>query len=233
MRLILLGSPGAGKGVIAKLLSQTLSLPRISTGDILRQAINEETPLGRSAKACVESGGLVSDEIMISLIKERLSATDCERGFILDGFPRTLSQARALSNMEEAMGIAPSTAINLSVPRKVVISRLSGRRVCPSCEALYHVENMPPRKEGICDRCGSQIITREDDQESVVERRLLLYEKEAGPLLRFYKKKALLKSVNSNEKPEKILESILALITKDKSSAPVHQCTSHQLGVRR
>ncbi|MBT9131677.1 adenylate kinase [candidate division NPL-UPA2 bacterium Unc8] len=212
MRLILLGPPGAGKGVIAKLLSEKLSLPHISTGDILRRAINEETPLGRDAKACVESGGLLSNEIMISLIKERLSATDCERGFILDGFPRTLNQAKALSNMEAASGVAPGIAINLDAPREVLISRLSGRRVCPSCQALYHVENMPPRKEGICDGCGSQIVIREDDQESVVKERLLRYEEEVKSLFEFYKERNLLKEVNSNMEPEKVLKNILKVI---------------------
>lgn len=212
MKLVLLGPPGVGKGTIAKALAEKLSLPHISTGDMLRQVIREDTLLGRELKACVESGGLVSDEMMVSLVKERLVSPDCERGFILDGFPRTLSQARSLSDIEKASGAAPTAAIYLNAPREVIISRLSGRLICLSCQALYHVENMPPKKEGICDRCGGELVVRKDDRENIVLERLLRYEEEAKSLLEFYKKRNLLREVNSNMEPEKVLEGILALI---------------------
>lgn len=212
MSLILLGPPGVGKGTIAKILAEELSLPHISTGDMLRQAIREETSLGRELKACVESGGLVSDEMMVSLVKERLSVPDCERGFILDGFPRTLSQAKSLSGIEAALGIAPSTAIYLDAPREVLDSRLSGRLICSSCQKIYNAKNMPPEKNGVCDCCGGKVVVREDDKESVVRKRLLRYEEEIKSLLEFYKKRNLLKEIDSNMGPEKVLKNILALI---------------------
>lgn len=210
MRLILLGLPGAGKGTIAKILAERLSLPHISTGDILRQAIREETPLGQKLKTCVESGGLVSDELMTSLIKERLS--DCGRGFILDGFPRTLTQARSLSEIEAASGVEPSIAIYLGAPREILISRLSERLICSSCQRIYNARNMPPKKSGICDSCGGKVVAREDDREEVVRKRLLRHEEEIKSLVEFYKKKNLLKEVSSNMEPEKVARNILALI---------------------
>lgn len=213
MRLILLGPPGVGKGTIAKALADKLSLPHISTGDMLRQAIREETSLGKKLKACVESGRLVSDEIMVSLVKERIASPDCERGFILDGFPRTLSQARSLSDIEKALRVTPSIAIYLDAPREVIINRLSGRLICSSCQRIYHAKNMPPLKSGICDSCGGKLVVREDDRENVVRERLLRYEEEAKPLLEFYKKRNILRKINFDMEPEKALEEILAFLS--------------------
>jgi adenylate kinase len=209
MRLILLGPPGVGKGTIAKALAEKLSLPHISTGDMLRQAIRQKTSLGKKLKACVESGGLVPDEMMVSLIKERVSLPDCERGFILDGFPRTIGQARSLSDIETG---AAALAIYLNASREVIISRLSGRLICSSCQRIYHAKNMPSSKPGVCDSCGGKLVVREDDRENVVRERLLRYEEEARSLLEFYRERNLLREVNSNMEPEKVLENILLLI---------------------
>lgn len=190
MRIVLLGPPGVGKGTQAAKLADHLGVPRISTGDILRRNVAQGTPLGQEAKAFMEAGKLVPDELVIAMTAERLKEPDAKRGFILDGFPRTITQAKALELMTPLDHV-----VNFYVEPEELIKRSSGRRVCPNCEAVYHVVSNPPRKEGICDKCGMKLVTRPDDREDVVRTRIETYEKQTAPLIQHYKEKGLLREV--------------------------------------
>ncbi len=214
MRIVLLGAPGSGKGTEARILSEKLSIPHISTGDILRQAIAEKTPLGRKAKSYVEGGGLVPDEVMVGLVEERLRKDDASKGFILDGFPRTLAQAETLQGTLEELGSSLDLVLHLDAPVEVLVERLAGRRVCRKCQALFHVRNMPPKKEGICDNCGGELYQRPDDGEKVVRNRLKIYGSTVEELLDYYREIGLLHMVRSDEGPEKTFEGIWKLIRK-------------------
>ena len=191
MRLILLGAPGAGKGTQAEILSKELNIPTISTGNILRAAMKNGTPVGLKAKSYVEAGKLVPDEVVIGIIRERLAEDDCKNGFILDGFPRTVPQAEAL----EAMGVQIDKVIEISVPDEAIKARLGGRRVCESCGATYHIEFNPPKVEGKCDKCGGNAVQRKDDAPETVIDRLKTYHEATAPLVDFYKGKGKLKTV--------------------------------------
>lgn len=191
MKLILLGAPGAGKGTQAEFISQRLNIPTISTGNILRTAMKEGTPLGHQVKDYMAAGKLVPDDIIIDVITERLKEDDCANGFILDGVPRTLVQADAL----EHHGINIDVALSLEVDDSIIVERMSGRRTCPHCGATYHIHNAPPKQEGKCDKCGSDLIQREDDKEETVLRRLKIYHENTAPLEKHYEEKGLLKCV--------------------------------------
>ena len=193
MRLILLGAPGAGKGTQAEVLSKLLSIPTISTGNILRAAMKEGTPVGLQAKAYVEAGQLVPDEVIINIIKERLAQPDCANGYILDGVPRTIPQAEAM----EKMGIAIDCALSIEVEDQVIVDRLGGRRVCKDCGATFHMVSHPPKKEGVCDECGGEVICRKDDAPETVKARLVTYHRETEPLKEFYAQRGLLKTVEN------------------------------------
>ena len=193
MRLILLGAPGAGKGTQAEVLSKLLDIPTISTGNILRAAMKEGTPVGLQAKAYVEAGQLVPDEVIINIIKERLAQPDCANGYILDGVPRTLPQAEAM----EKMGIAIDCALSIEVEDQVIVDRLGGRRVCKDCGATYHMASHRPQKDGVCDACGGEVICRKDDAPETVKARLVTYHKETEPLKEFYAQRGLLKTVEN------------------------------------
>ena len=193
MRLILLGAPGAGKGTQAEVLSKLLAIPTISTGNILRAAMKEGTPVGLQAKAYVEAGRLVPDEVIINIIKERLAQPDCEAGYILDGVPRTIPQAEAM----EKMGIAIDCALSIEVEDQVIVDRLGGRRVCKDCGATYHMASHRPRQEGVCDNCGGDVICRKDDAPETVRARLVTYHRETEPLKEFYAQRGLLKTVEN------------------------------------
>ena len=193
MRLILLGAPGAGKGTQAEVLSQLLSIPTISTGNILRAAVKAGTPVGLQAKAYMEAGQLVPDEVIIAIIKERLAEPDCANGYILDGVPRTIPQAEAM----EKMGIVIDCALSIEVEDQVIVDRLGGRRVCKDCGATYHMVSHPPRQEGVCDECGGEVICRADDAPETVKARLVTYHKETEPLKEFYAQRGLLKAVEN------------------------------------
>ena len=193
MRLILLGAPGAGKGTQAEVLSQLLSIPTISTGNILRAAMKEGTPVGLQAKAYVEAGQLVPDEVIINIIKERLSQPDCANGYILDGVPRTIPQAEAM----EKMGIVIDCALSIEVEDQVIVDRLGGRRVCKDCGATFHMVSHPPKQEGVCDNCGGEVICRKDDAPETVKARLVTYHKETEPLKEFYAQRGLLRTVEN------------------------------------
>lgn len=195
MKLILLGAPGAGKGTQAEFISEKLSIPTISTGNIIREAMREGTEMGTLAKSFVDKGNLVPDEVVIGIIKERLSQDDCANGFILDGFPRTIPQAEALDNM----GITIDKVLSIEVADKDIVRRMSGRRVCPACGASYHIEYKKPAKEGICNLCGAQLIIRNDDKPETVLERLKIYHDQTEPLKDYYKKQDKLLVVQGQE----------------------------------
>lgn len=187
MKIVLLGAPGAGKGTHAQYLSDKYDLPHISTGDIFRANLKEGTPLGLKAKAYMDRGELVPDELTVDLVLDRLTRPDCEKGFILDGFPRNLSQADALTAALWEKGQAIDCALHFTISQDVILARMSGRRVCPSCGASYNVNGMPPKKEGICDRCGGAVIQREDDKPETVLKRLEVYREQTEPIVAYYR----------------------------------------------
>ena len=193
MKLILLGAPGAGKGTQAEILSKKLGIPTISTGNILRAAIKNGTPVGLKAKSYVESGALVPDDVIIGIMAERLAEGDCAKGYILDGMPRTIPQAEAL----EAAGVGIDCALSIEIADETIIERMSGRRTCTSCGATYHVVSAPPKTEGVCDNCGAELTIRKDDAPETVKSRLEVYHKETEPLKAFYEARGKLKSVEN------------------------------------
>ncbi len=195
MNLILLGAPGAGKGTQAEIICEKMSIPAISTGNIIREAIKNGTEVGLQAKSYIDSGNLVPDEVVIGIIKERLDKDDCANGFILDGFPRTIPQAEAL----DAMGVRIDTVLEIDVADEKVVARLSGRRVCPDCGASYHTEYKKPSKDGICDSCGAELIIRKDDKPETVLDRLNVYHSQTEPLKDYYKNCGKLKIVKGQE----------------------------------
>ena len=201
MRLILLGAPGSGKGTIAKMLVQEFGLVQISTGDILRGAIAAGTPVGRNAEAYMKRGDLVPDAVIMGIMEERLREPDCAKGFILDGFPRTIPQAESLELLAEKLGIRIDAVYNLDVPEEVVVQRISGRRTCsnPACQATYNLVKMAPKKENICDKCGAALMQRADEKEDVVRARLSTYNEKTAPLVDFYDRKGLLVTVSGDE----------------------------------
>ena len=195
MNLILLGAPGAGKGTQAEVICNKLSIPAISTGNIIREALSKGTEMGIKAKSFIDAGQLVPDEVVIGIIKERLAKDDCQNGFILDGFPRTIPQAEAL----DAMGIVIDKVIDIEVPDEKIVKRMSGRRVCSSCGASYHLEYKKPEKEGICNNCGSPLVQRKDDHPDTVLDRLKVYHEQTEPLKDYYQKAGTLKIVEGQE----------------------------------
>ncbi len=195
MKLILLGAPGAGKGTQAEIICEKLSIPTISTGNIIREAMKNGTEMGIKAKAAVEAGQLVSDDVVIGIIKERLAMDDCKNGFILDGFPRTIPQAEALDNL----GVEIDCVLDIDVKDEAIAARLGGRRVCPACGASYHLEYKKPAKDGICNQCGAELIQRKDDAPETVLERLAIYHEQTEPLKSYYSKTGKLKSVPGQE----------------------------------
>ncbi len=195
MNLIFLGAPGAGKGTQAEVVSEALGIPQISTGNILREAAKNGTEYGLKAKAAMDAGALVSDDIVIGILKERIAEDDCKNGFILDGFPRTVPQAEAL----DAMSVKIDKVIEISVPDETIKQRVSGRRVCEGCGASYHIEFKPSRKEGVCDKCGAATVIRKDDQPETVIERLKTYHEKTAPLKDYYEKQGKLVTVEGQE----------------------------------
>lgn len=205
MKLILLGAPGAGKGTQAEKICEAYKIPTISTGNILRAALKSGSEIGLKAKSYMESGALVPDEVLIEIIKDRLAEKDCENGFILDGFPRTIPQAEAL----DSMGVAIDKCLNIEVADDAIVARMSGRRVCEKCGASYHVMFKKPSKEGICDSCGGTLVQRKDDEESTVLARLKNYHSQTEPLKNYYEKQGKLVSVEGTGSIEEITKACL------------------------
>jgi adenylate kinase len=212
MNLIFLGAPGAGKGTLAGIVSKEYAIPQISTGDLFREAVNHGTELGLKVKGIMQRGELVPDELTVALVRERLERPDTTRGYIMDGFPRTIPQAQALASIQRIDG-----AINFSSDDQVVIRRLSGRRVCRACGAIYHVDNIPPRVEGVCDRCGGELYIRDDDRIESIRNRLKVYREQTEPLIEHYRGLGLLYEIDSSQSVEDsaaqlrpILESLRA-----------------------
>ncbi len=204
MRLILLGAPGAGKGTQAEILSKLLDIPTISTGNILRAAVKDGTPVGLEAKSFMDAGKLVPDSVIIEILRDRLSQPDCENGYILDGVPRTIPQAKAM----EEMGIEIDCALSIEIEDETIVKRMSGRRTCHGCGASFHIVSNPPKVEGICDICGSQLEIRSDDAPETVKARLKTYHEETEPLLSFYSERNKLKSVENQSSIEKTTDVI-------------------------
>jgi adenylate kinase len=199
MKIILLGAPGAGKGTVAKLLTDYDGSVQISTGDILRAAVREGTDLGKEAKAYMDRGDLVPDSLIMNIMEVRLQAPDCAKGFILDGFPRTIGQADSLKGILKKLNLKLDMVVNLEVPREVILDRLTTRRTCskPSCQAIYNVKSMPPAADGTCTKCGSKVIQRDDETETAILFRLETYNQKTAPLIGFYEKEGLLKNFTS------------------------------------
>ncbi|MDD4342927.1 MAG: adenylate kinase [Eubacteriales bacterium] len=214
MRILLMGPPGAGKGTQAEKLTEILNIPHISTGDMFRKAIKDQTDLGKQAKSFMDKGELVPDEVTVGIVKDRIKEEDCKNGFLLDGFPRTVVQANALGKMLEDLGIKLDSVINVEVPYKDLIGRLTGRRICRSCGATYHMIFNPPKGEGVCDKCGGELYQRDDDTEETAKNRLLVYEKQTAPLLEYYNNTGLLVNINGNQLMEEVLAEILKVLGK-------------------
>ena len=205
MRLILLGPPGAGKGTQAEVLTKMLGVPQISTGDMLRSAVKNGTPVGLQAKSIMDAGGLVPDDVIIGVVKERLTGKDCEKGYIFDGMPRTIAQAEAL----DEQGITIDTVLSIEVPDEVIVDRLGGRRTCPDCGMIFHIKTKPPATPDICDACGAKLTIRKDDAAETIRSRLETYHKETEPLKDYYKAQGKLKSINGSGSVE---ESNIAVL---------------------
>jgi len=214
VKLLIMGPPGAGKGTQAEKIVKEFAIVHISTGDMFRAALKNQTPLGLKAKEYMDKGELVPDEVVIAMVEERISAPDCAKGFLLDGFPRTIPQAEALDKKLAEMGITLNGVINIEVPREDLIARLTGRRVCRQCGATYHVKFNPPKTEGVCDACGGELYQRSDDSLETVTNRLDVYEAQTAPLKEYYAKTGLLINIDGTKSIEEVFSSIKDALTK-------------------
>ncbi len=212
MKIIMLGAPGAGKGTQAKMIADKYSIPHISTGDIFRANIKNNTELGKKAKTYMDQGLLVPDELVVDLIMDRFKEADCANGYVLDGFPRTIPQAEALDNALNAVGEKVDYAINVEVPDANIVTRMSGRRACVGCGATYHIVYNPARTENICDRCGKELILRDDDKPETVQKRLAVYHEQTQPLISYYEKKGVLKEVDGTVDMKDVFGAIVAIL---------------------
>jgi adenylate kinase len=212
MKIIMLGAPGAGKGTQAKMIADKYGVPHVSTGDIFRANIKNGTELGMEAKKYMDQGLLVPDELTVKILLDRVSQPDCKNGYVLDGFPRTIPQAEVLDKALAKLGESIDYAIDVDVPDENIVKRMSGRRACVSCGATYHVVHVPPKKEGICDRCGSELILRDDDKPETVKNRLDVYHKQTQPLIDFYTKKGVLKTVDGTVDMQDVFKAIVAIL---------------------
>jgi len=215
MRIILMGPPGAGKGTQAEKLTEKLGIPHISTGDMFRKAIKEGTELGNKARSFMDQGKLVPDEVTVGIVKERLSEPDCQNGFLLDGFPRTVPQADALDEILAELNMVLDAVINIEVNRESLIERLTGRRVCKACGATYHVLFNPSNADSKCDKCGGELYQRNDDKLETVGNRLDVYEEQTAPLIKYYLEKGLLKEIDGAQTMEKVLTDICTVLGRE------------------
>ena len=212
MKIIMLGAPGAGKGTQAKMIAEKYGLPHISTGDIFRANIKNGTELGKEAKEYMDKGLLVPDELTVRLLLDRVAQDDCKNGYVLDGFPRTIPQAEVLDAELAKLGEKVDYAINVDVPDENIVNRMSGRRACLNCGATYHIVSIPPKKEGICDVCGSELVLRDDDKPETVQNRLKVYHDQTQPLIDFYEKKGVLRSVDGTLPMEEVFTAITKIL---------------------
>ena len=212
MKIIMLGAPGAGKGTQAKMIADKYQVPHVSTGDIFRANIKEGTELGKEAKTYMDKGLLVPDELTVKILLDRVAKEDCKNGYVLDGFPRTIPQAEVLDKALSEMGDAIDFAIDVDVPDENIIRRMSGRRACLACGATYHIVHVPPKKEGICDRCGKELVLRDDDKPETVKNRLEVYHDQTQPLIDFYTKKGILKTVDGTQDMNDVFAAIVTIL---------------------
>ena len=212
MKIIMLGAPGAGKGTQAKMIADKYGVPPISTGDIFRANIKNGTELGMEAKKYMDQGLLVPDELTVRILLDRVAQDDCKNGYVLDGFPRTIPQAEVLDSELTKLGDHIDYAINVDVPDENIVKRMSGRRACLTCGATYHIEHVPPKKEGICDVCGSELVLRDDDKPETVKNRLNVYHEQTQPLIDFYTEKGVLKTVDGTVPMEEVFAAITAIL---------------------
>ena len=212
MKIIMLGAPGAGKGTQAKMIADKYQIPHISTGDIFRSNIKEGTELGKEAKTYMDKGLLVTDELTVKILLDRVAKDDCKNGYVLDGFPRTIPQAEVLDEALAKLNDKIDYAIDVDVPDENIIRRMSGRRACLACGATYHIEHIPPKTEGICDRCGKELVQRDDDKEETVKNRLNVYHEQTQPLIDFYTKKGILKTVDGTVDMKDVFAAIVKIL---------------------
>ncbi len=214
MKIIMLGAPGAGKGTQAQMIAGQYHIPHVSTGDIFRANIKNGTELGMEAKKYMDQGLLVPDELTVKILLDRVAEEDCKDGYLLDGFPRTIPQAEVLDKALAELGDAIDYAINVDVPDENIVKRMSGRRACLSCGSTYHMEHIPPKKEGVCDKCGNDLVLRDDDKPETVLNRLEVYHKQTQPLIQFYEEKGVLKTVDGTKPMKEVFDSIVEILEK-------------------
>ncbi len=212
MKIIMLGAPGAGKGTQAKMIADKYSIPHISTGDIFRANIKNGTDLGKKAKEYMDKGQLVPDELTVEILLDRVANEDCKNGYVLDGFPRTIPQADVLDKELTKLGDKVDFAINVDVPDENIVRRMSGRRACLKCGATYHIEHIPPKQEGICDACGSELVQRDDDKPETVQNRLTVYHEQTQPLIEYYQNKNILKTVDGTRDMQEVFSDIVSIL---------------------
>ena len=212
MKIIMLGAPGAGKGTQAKMIADKYGVPHVSTGDILRANIKEGTELGKEAKTYMDRGLLVPDELTVKILLDRVAKEDCKKGYILDGFPRTIPQAQVLDAELEKLGEGIDFAINVDVPDNHIVERMSGRRACVECGATYHIVHIPSQKEGICDRCGKELVLRDDDKPETIQSRLDVYHDQTQPLIAFYTEKGILRTIDGTADMKDVFKTITGIL---------------------
>ena len=212
MKIIMLGASGAGKGTQAKMIADKFGIPHISTGDIFRANIKNGTDLGKKAKEYMDKGQLVPDELTVEILLDRVAQDDCKNGYVLDGFPRTIPQADVLDKELTKLGDKVDYAINVDVPDENIVRRMSGRRACLKCGATYHIEHIPPKQEGICDTCGSELVQRDDDKPETVQNRLKVYHEQTQPLIEYYDGKNILRTVDGTKDMQEVFNSIVSIL---------------------
>lgn len=213
MKIILLGPPGSGKGTISEFLIKKYNIPQISTGDILRENIKKNTPLGEEAKSYIDKGALVPDEVVTNIIASKLKEDDCKNGYILDGYPRTINQGKSLENILAETQDEIDYVLYFNAGEDFLVERISGRIVCKQCGKIYHKTNFPPQKEGVCDVCSGEVVTRKDDEESIVRERIKVYNKETAPLIEYYKEKNLLTEIDATKNKEDVMKNLETVLS--------------------